>query len=90
MKQILQPHDWGKSQESIALEKYVEVQVSSGHIELVVAKAGYVVCEECPYLGAPADSYVHDPGSVNQYDLVEIKCPYKYRDFFPRKCSYKL
>ncbi len=88
VKQILQQQkistkaiDWGKSHEAVALEKYVEVQLSSGHAGLVIAKAGFVVCEEHPYLGASPDAYVHDPGSVDQYGLVEIKCPYKYRDF---------
>ena len=37
-----------------------------------MAKAGCVVCEEYPYLGASADPYVHGPGSVNLYGLVEI------------------
>lgn len=90
VKQILHPPqlsvraiDWGKAHESEAFEKYIKHQIDFGHVGLVAVKAGFVICEENPFLGASPDGYVHDPGSVDQYGVVEIKCPYKYRDLTP-------
>ena len=36
-----------------------------------------------PFLGASPDAYIYDPQSDNNYGLVEIKCPYKYRNNSP-------
>ena len=90
VKEILYPQrfstkatEWGKKYESIAFQKYIEHQLSTGHDGLIAVKAGFVVCEEFPFLGASPDGYVHDPTAVDQYGLVEIKCPYKYRDLQP-------
>ena len=51
--------EWGKSHESVALEKYIEMG-------LVCVKAGFVICEEYPFLGASPDGYVNDPSFVDQ------------------------
>ena len=94
VKQLLHPQnfstkatEWGKHHEAIAFDKYVEHQVRNGHTGLVAAKSGFVVCEEYPYLGASPDGCIHDPGSVDQYGLLEIKCPYKYRDKLPEDAA---
>ena len=75
--------EWGKENEPKALQKYVEHQLQTGHIDLVTCKAGFVVCELHPFIGASPDAYVFDPSSVNQFGLAEIKCPYKYRELTP-------
>ena len=35
------------------------------------------------HLGATPDAYIHDPRRQEQYGLIEIKCPYKYRNLTP-------
>ena len=79
--------EWGKENELIALKKYVEQKTSSGHAGLIAVKAGFVICEEIPFLGASPDAYVNDPTSVDQFGLAEIKCPYKYRDLSPQDAA---
>lgn len=74
--------DWGKCHEPIALKSYVDHKISFGHTDLVAVKAGFVVCEEHPFLGASPDTCVHDVSAVEQFGLAEIKSPYKYCDHF--------
>lgn len=78
---------WGKSQEHLALQRYVDLQLTSGHNGLVAVKAGFVICEEFPLLDATPDACVHDPSQIKWYDLVEIKCPYKYCDVLPEHAA---
>ena len=52
---------WGKSQEHVALQQYVDLQLTSGLNGLVAVKVGFVICEESPFLGATPDACVHDP-----------------------------
>jgi len=99
IKQLLSNQDlstpavhWGKSKEPVALQHYVDLQLTFGHNGLVAVKAGFVISEHFPFLGATP---VHDPSRTDQYGLVEIKCPYKYRDVLPEQaalqsdfCSY--
>lgn len=94
MKQLLHQQnlstkatEWGKHHESIAFDKYVEHQLRNGHAGLVAVKSGFVVCEEYPFLGASPDGGVLDPSSVDQYGLVEIKCPYKFREQLPEDAA---
>ena len=91
IKQLLHPKpfynkatEWGKEKEPEALKKYVEYkQQLLGCENLIVGKAGFVVWEKYPFLGASPDSYVHDPSCINQFGVVEIKCPYKYHATTP-------
>ena len=94
VKQLLHPQpfstsatEWGKQHEATALKTYVEHQQRSGHDGLIAVSAGFVVCEEHPFLGASPDAYVNDACSVDQFGLAEIKCPYKYRDLPPEDAA---
>ena len=40
-----------KSQEHVALQQYVDLQLTSGYNGLIVGKAGFLICEEHPFLG---------------------------------------
>ena len=82
VKQLLHPKqistraiEWGKENEPKALQKYAEHQLQVCHMGLVTCKAGFVVCEPHPFLGASPDAYVFDPSSVCQFGLTEIKYP---------------
>ena len=70
--------NWGKTNESTALSEYTKYYQALGNTNIVVCKAGFVVCEEHPFLGASPDAYVHDPHAEDTYGLAEIKCPFKY------------
>ena len=78
---------WGKFQEHVALQCYVDLQLTSGQNRLIAVKAGFVICEEFSFLGAIHDACVHNPSRTEQYSLVEIKCPYKYRDVLPEHAT---
>ena len=79
--------EWGKRHESTALSEYTKHHHSLGNCNIVVCKAGFVICEEHPFLGASPDGYVYDSHSETAYGLVEIKCPYKYRNFSPNDAA---
>ena len=64
--------DWGKCNESIALEKYKQVQHDSGHHGV---QSGFVISEKYPFLGVSPEAVVHDPTNANPFGLTEIKCP---------------
>lgn len=52
--------EWGKKNESTALNEYTKYYNSLGNTN-IVCRAGFVVCEERPFLRASPDAYVHDP-----------------------------
>ena len=79
--------DWGKRSESTALDEYEKYHRASGNLEIVVCKAGFVIHEEIPFLGASPDAYVYDPQSETEYGLAEIKCPFKYREIHPNEAA---
>ena len=69
--------EWGKKNESTALNEYTKYYNSPGNTNIVVCRAGFVVCDKHPFLGASPDAYEHDPQANDQYGLAEIKCPCK-------------
>ena len=85
-KQFVSPStEYGKKMESTALEKY---QALKNDPAITVCNAGFVIYKEKPYLGATPDAYVHDPSRKEQYGLIEIKCPYKYRNITPEDACF--
>ena len=78
---------WGKENEDIALETYMEYKKKCGNNDLITCNAGFVVCEKHPFLGASPDAYVFDPSGTDPYGLIEIKCPFKYCDLYPEEAS---
>ena len=88
VKQLLHPHqfsstatEWGKQYEPVALQAYID------QTGVVVTKAGFVISTEYPFLGASPDGYVHDSVATEQSGLVEIKCPYKFRNQTPENAA---
>ena len=75
--------EWGKRNESIALEKYKIHQNNSGHDGLYYAPSGFVVSETHPFLGASPDGVVHDPSVQNPFGLAEVKCPFSFKHVSP-------
>ena len=94
MKQLLHPQhfstratEWEKQHESTALKLYVEHQTGLGHHGLRAARAGFVVCKVCPFLGVSPDAYINDPHCIHQFGVAEIKCPYKYSNLSPEDAA---
>ena len=75
--------EWGKKNESVALEQYTKFQHDSGHHGLYCCPSGFVVSEKYPFLGASPDAVVHDPTDTNPLGLAEVKCPYSFRNQTP-------
>lgn len=41
---------------------------------------GLIVSPALPYLGATPDGKIYDPNDADQFGLLEIKCPYSWRN----------
>ncbi len=68
---------WGKSMEETARQAYTDLMVKN-HQDFSVSSCGLVVRPSEPHLGSSPDSIVRC--TCCGKGLVEIKCPYKYRD----------
>ena len=75
--------DWGIEHESVALQKYVEFQHSTGDPNLSVCPSGFIVCSDYPFLGASPDGAVFSPALPDPHGYLEIKCPYNQRNMTP-------
>ena len=61
--------EWGKKNEQIAIDEYVQYQHAAGHND---------VCEDYPFLGASPDAAVYDPTFPEPFGLAEVKCPTQF------------
>jgi hypothetical protein len=52
-----------------------------------VFQTGLLINPCCGYLGASPDGKVIDKSSYDHYGLLEIKCPYKYRNMSPTEAA---
>ena len=50
------------------------------HKHFTVYDSGLVVQPTIPYLGATPDGKVFDPTCVSKFGLLEIKCPFPYKN----------
>ena len=64
----------GKKLEPIALRQYQKYMYSIGR-PVLLYKSGLVVGMDTPFLGASPDGKVIDLKCIDQFGLVEIKCP---------------
>ena len=68
---------WGREKEPIAYKAYKDI-VSPLHTECVIKETGLRICVDKPFIGASPDGIVtcecHGDG------VIEIKCPYKFKD----------
>ena len=76
---------WGRSNESVALEKYKQEKLASGNEHLVVTQSGFWVSSDYPFLGASPDAAVYDPSELQPFGFAEVKCPYKHKDITPKE-----
>ena len=71
---------WGREKEDEARQDYIS-HMSVKHVDFVVRPCGLVVDPKYPYLGASPDGFVSC--SCCGCGLLEIKCPFKFRDHSP-------
>ena len=70
----------GKHNEVIARSLYARKVQKQMHKNFTVYNCGLVVNPFHPYLGASPDGKVFDPSSTSPFGLLEIKCPYTWRN----------
>ena len=88
MKSIFEPKDLskvssiqhGKHNEVIVRSLYARKMQKQMHKNFTVYDCGLVVNPSHPYLGASPDGKVFDPSSTSPFGLLEIKCPYTWRN----------
>jgi hypothetical protein len=71
---------WGHDNEQAAFQQYLDV-VSSLCRNLSVEKTGLIVSMSNPYIAASPDGL--RKGSCHGVTVIEIKCPFKFRDISP-------
>lgn len=71
---------WGLENEDIARKAYIDA-VSDAHLNLSCTAAGLHINPDFPHLGASPDGIIECDCCGE--GLIEIKCPYKYRDLDP-------
>lgn len=75
---------WGLEKEGIALTQYMDLS-RKAHTEPVLSKCGLQVSSEKPYLAASPDAIIECLCCGK--GVVEVKCPFKFKDVFP--CEIK-
>lgn len=85
VKRIMQYYDvlsmkYGREHENDARQQYISLQ-ENNHENMEVTPCGLVVDPPYPFLGASPDGRVSCACCGN--GVIEIKCPYKYRDHLP-------
>ena len=73
---------YGRENESVAIEKYCKYMANIGH-KVTVLPCGLVVRPDLPFLGGSPDGKIIDPVAHPHYGILEVKCPYKYREVSP-------
>lgn len=66
----------GQVNESHAVQPYVDKMHADGR-HVAVQECGLCSHQEYRFLGASPDRVVHDTSTVDNFGLLEIKCPYK-------------
>ncbi|KAJ8969943.1 hypothetical protein NQ314_001513 [Rhamnusium bicolor] len=68
---------WGRSNESVAIEIFEKRH------NVKITKSG-IWLDECGFLGASPDGIIYDD------TLIEVKCPFKYKDSFFSDCLLEI
>ena len=78
----IRPIAHGLETESLARKVYVKKMKKMNH-DVTVYYSGLIVNPAFPYLGASPDGKVMDRNASDKFGLLEIKCPFKYRNEIP-------
>ncbi|XP_032081019.1 uncharacterized protein LOC116513859 [Thamnophis elegans] len=72
--------NWGVRNEKKAVEAYETLKSSTAKKPVKVKECGIIVDKDKPWLAASPDGIVQDAGTGKDLSLLEVKCPYKYRN----------
>lgn len=74
---------WGKDNEPLAIEAYIQHMATLDKV-ITVNQTGLIINPSFPFLGASPDGLLTDPSNTTDTNgILEIKCPYKYRNVEP-------
>ncbi|XP_033745803.1 uncharacterized protein LOC117331294 [Pecten maximus] len=79
--------EWGINHERTANLEYIQKMRSNGHSSITVQESGLCVMVDQPYIGASPDGFVSCGDCEDSEGLLEIKRPFKYRDFSPKHAA---
>lgn len=81
--------EWGINHENTAKKEYVREMKNKGHRTISVEESGLCVMPDYPYIGASPDGLVScSCGDCKDSEgLLEIKCPFKHRNFSPKHAA---
>ena len=71
---------WGKTNEQVAIAKYLELLKSDEKSVTACTQCGLFINTETPWLGASPDCLLHDPDEEMPLGLGEVKCPSSKKD----------
>ena len=71
---------WGKTNEQIAIAKYLEQLKSDEKSVTACTQCGLFINTETPWLGASPDCLLHGPNEEMPLGLGEVKCPSSKKD----------
>lgn len=74
------PMKWGTCCEPIAAHQYAKLQHAKGNDGIQLGECGLFLHPLHKFLGATPDRLVTDPTSFPSDGILEIKCPWKYKD----------
>lgn len=76
----------GRDYERIAVSKYSSYTKKNDH-KVTVYISGLVINQDVPFLGCSPDGNVIDPIFHPQFGILEVKCPYNYREVTPKEAA---
>jgi len=77
---------WGKENEPVAVARYIQ-HMNTCSKDVTVTQTGLIINPAFPYLGATPDGLIKDRSSPDADGILEIKCPFKYRDVGPTEAA---
>ena len=80
----VKPIKWGTDNEDKARDQYVRIK-SEEHESFECRHSGFLIDEKRPYIGASADGIA--TCNCCKPRVLEIKCPYKYKDVDPMEAA---
>ena len=77
---------WGKDNEPIAVTAYIQ-HMKNCKRNISVSPTGLRINPDFPYLGASPDGLVTDADCPDPNGILEVKCPFKYRNLDPNQAA---
>lgn len=83
---LIQQLNGGREHEKVAVDSYL-LKARELHPPLTYQATGLVVREALPHLGASPDGLVYCPHCNPYHGVIEVKCPYSFKDMHPKEVA---